>query len=595
MDTNTPLEPIENEKTKFSFVKTFDITKKKVLSSLMVSFAVFVMLVASAYAAFFSIAKEMTFKFGDFAFLYTGICLGIFAILFIALILCKGIAHKMLYALCAALGLIGGFQNMITTITFKGMPADGNALPPSDAAQIINLALWLIITGLIIWSTSIFKHKDFARLVVSFGLLFVMVTQIGCTVIEGINAYSSEEEDTFIPPQESRPAYLTTENMFTVSENKNVIVFILDRFDKSYFDRFMKVDTKYIDQLDGFTYYTDNIAKYPRTFPAVTSMLTGMEYDFSGNENTYMAKAYSSSPLLQELRDNNFNVNLYIPNSDGYKDAAYFGGTVTNTSEYRGYTVPTDELTKEIFSLGSYFWAPEIIKAQNTTSQSDLENLVTKLGGDGSEYRLTNTSDAEYYDTFLKEGLKTQSEKNNFTFLHLRGCHAPFTIDENCEVFDAEGSYNGGDVVPQTEGMFKFITEYLQALKDLDLYDDATIIITGDHAAIEAYDSRLYEEDNSKAKLTALLVKESGVSGTPLKKSSAQVSQDNFIPTIIKSAGIETDKDYGKAYSEVGEFENVERTHYLELQGGDMNGSVWKYTITGPGTDFNNWKREQFK
>ncbi len=587
MSTNTA--PAKESKT--SFAKKLEITKKKALSSLMVCSAVLVMLIASAYASFFHISDRMSFGFWDFAPLYTGICLLVFAVFYVSMLLTKGVAHRILFALYSALALIGGIQNMITTFTFKGMPGDGTVSEPSVMTQIMNLGMWIGVAAIIFWFIVMSKQKDFARTVVSLGLLFVMVTQAGTAVIEGVNAYQKKQESAAANQTVKGEAHLTTLNMFEVSEKDNIIVFVLDRFDVEYFERFLNSGSEYIDSLDGFTYYNDNIAKYPRTFPAVTSLLTGAEYDYTSSREAYMADAYRNSPLLADLKANNYKINLYIPMTDGYKNAAVFDGFAANTTSTEGYTFSKSELASNIFSLASYFWAPEVVKANVEVSESRLNNLVTLLG-DAPKYNLTETSDAEYYKVFSNEGLDTQSEQGTFTYLHLRGCHAPYTLDENCEVLPEDGSKTATNL-QQTTGMFKFISEYIQNLKALGLYDDATIIITGDHAALET-DTRPYEEDKGKEKLTALLVKEKGQSGTPLKTSTAQVSQDNFIATIVKSAGLETDRYYGKAYSDIKEGENTVRTHYFSTLAQNPN-KVYKYTINGPGRDFSNWTREQIQ
>ena len=133
--------------------------------------------------------------------------------------------------------------------------------------------------------------------------------------------------------------------------------------------------------------------------------------------------------------------------------------------------------------------------------------------------------------------------------------------------------------------MFKFIKEYIAELKAKGVYEDATIIITGDHA------SALSDvEDVPSARITSLLVKEKGSFGTPLKISEAPVCQANFIPTIIKLSGVTPSVNYGKAYSEVDENEIITRKYLFEKDvKGDLD-EIVEYEITGSARDFSNWK-----
>ena len=134
--------------------------------------------------------------------------------------------------------------------------------------------------------------------------------------------------------------------------------------------------------------------------------------------------------------------------------------------------------------------------------------------------------------------------------------------------------------------MFKFIREYIAELKAAGAYEDATIIITGDHAnPVSDHD------DVAAPRLTALLVKEKGQSGTALKESKAPVSQENLIPTIIKSTGVKASTDYGKAYSEIGEGDITTRKYLFEktVDSQDLD-EIVEYEIIGPASDYNNWK-----
>lgn len=557
------------------------INKKKVLLSLLVSFAApVVLLICIGFSVFFANAQEFNFAFADFAPLWISGSLLIGLVFFISLIFTKGVAYNSLFAVYSFLAILGFIQNMVTTMTFEGMPGDGNATVPDSAKLIINFAVWVVLATVIIWFAVLSQKAAKGRIVISFLLVLVMVMQIAMTIPAAITYISEGDDDPAASSEANSLVYLTTNDMFEVSSKKNIIVIVLDRFDDKYFQELLASDSPYIDELDGFTYYADNISKYPRTYPAITSMLTGAENDFSSRKN-YFNEAYKSSTFLDDIKANGYKLNLYIPTYYTYDNAAVFEGAVSNTSDAKGYTVDNHfALIGKMFELTSYFWAPEMFKS--TTISSDAFNSVVSLDGDAPKYEMTQTSDAEFYDTFKETGLSTQSKTGTFTFLHLRGCHSPFTIDENCNTKPGDNQHS----LAQTTGVFKFLTEYLQELKDLDLYEDATIIITGDHAALSS-DKAEYVDPN----LTGLLVKESGKQGTPMATSYAQVSQDNFMATIVKSAGIETTNDYGRAYSEIPEDETVVRTHYFQLSTGNSHEDEnITYTIIGPGADFKNWK-----
>lgn len=569
------------ERTKKSLKEKFGIDKAKVLKSLLAGFAApFILILCSGFNVFFTNAKEFGFNFGDFAPLWILFTLIPGCVAFLLLLFTKKTFHNVLFALCSFAAVAGFIQYMITTLTFKGLPGDHGVTALADSTtKIVNFALWVIIAAAILWFAVLAKNTDSGRRIITFLLILVTVMQLFYT---GANAVTFISENSEGNNDSDSGSCLTEENMFEVSQNDNIIVFVIDRFDAGYFESFKKSYPEYLDKLDGFTYYADNISTYPRTYPAVTSMLTGINNDFTSRED-YLENAYKNSDFLKDISNNGYKINLYIPSYYSYDNANVFNGMVSNTADMSGHTISKPlSLQYNLFRLSSYFWAPEILKPTDVNAGT-FKGLV-KSNLDSYKYEMTTSSDAEIYDTFTEDGLSTQSKEGTFTFMHLRGCHAPFTVNENCDVFSEEGTYSYDDLVKQTAGVFKLITEYMDELKDKGLYEDATIIITGDHGALSSD-----TEEYKKPIRTALLVKESSKADTPLKTSNAQVSQDNLHASIIKSADIKTNKDYGRAYWEISENETVKRTHYFQTWPTNNDQNI-TYEITGPASDFSNWK-----
>lgn len=63
--------------------------------------------------------------------------------------------------------------------------------------------------------------------------------------------------------------------------------------------------------------FDDNLSLYSRTYPAIGSMITGVRQEdadgnpFGWDADTYFASAYSTSPFLQELKANGYEIRLY--------------------------------------------------------------------------------------------------------------------------------------------------------------------------------------------------------------------------------------------------------------------------------------------
>ena len=203
---------------------------------------------------------------------------------------------------------------------------------------------------------------------------------------------------------------------------------------------------------------------------------------------------------------------------------------------------------------------------------------------DGSD-ALYEINDPIVCGQILKNGLAFDGDENSYIFLHFNGCHTPSNMDADAKPLDIERKDMAGSV-EQLRGCMKTIFFYLDEMKRLGVYDDSTIIITGDHPR-----ARNDTLEPSQPRLTALFVKPAGSTGK-LAYSKAQVSEENLIPTIVKSAGISTEHDYGLSYFDVPENENRVRYHRFELSGKPNKLVIYK--VTGSGEDFNNWELESY-
>lgn len=325
---------------------------------------------------------------------------------------------------------------------------------------------------------------------------------------------------------------LTGEGLLEVGSERNVIVFLVDRFDMRYVNLVEEDQPGYFDQLKDFTYYDNNVSTYSRTYPAVAAMMSGVMRDFAPNSTAeaYFENAYQSSSLLTTLRKEGYAVRMYTADYYAYRNARVFRG------------------------------------------------LVDNIGVDGAEMYDT-TGDASLYARLTTEGLSVGTDAKTFTFLHINGTHYPYQIDENGNAPADKGTPLGGAL-----GSLKLVRTYIEQMKALGVYENSTIIITGDHPdPISDYN------EPTRARPTALFVKRAGKSHE-YEVSSAPLSDMDFMPSLLEE--ICPDRDFGTAYWEVAEDALRPRYHYFLLNSKPAgNESVTVYEVTGEAKDFDNWKR----
>lgn len=378
--------------------------------------------------------------------------------------------------------------------------------------------------------------------------------------------------------EELSKAYLTTEGLCNVSRGKNIVIFLLDRFDVSYYNTITKKNPEFFYALDGFTYFGDNISLYSRTYPAVATMITGVDNPFDCKASKYFYDAYTGSQFLKDLKANDYKIKLYTANYYAYSDGTPFYGLADNLSIATDYTITDKQtLVENMLLLSAYRYVPTLFKSDIKISTASFAGLVD-YNGDAPLFEL---NDCFVYNSLRENGLSFDDSENSYTFIHLNACHDPYNMDE-------AGNYieEGGSPEKSLQGCFRYIYDYIDEMKRLGVYDDATIVITGDHP--RAMDDC---EIPAQPRLTALFVKEAGSESGKLKTSAAQVSQANLIPTLVKSAGLRTNYYYGKSYFDIPEGENTERFHNFELYvGGDVGNTIVTLRVTGKGTDFANWE-----
>ena len=222
---------------------------------------------------------------------------------------------------------------------------------------------------------------------------------------------------------------------------------------------------------------------------------------------------------------------------------------------------------------------PRRLKPYVAVSTDSFNNIVAYDNG-----TLFEMDDVKICAQFRENPVTTDDSMGNYIYLHMGGCHDPYLMDENQE------RVGDGTVMGQLSGDMRMIYAWFEQLKALGVYEDATIVITGDHPWAHN-DSILPAEP----RLTALFVKEAGKCDEPLAYSVAQVSQDNLAATLVKSSGMKVAamQNYGRAYWEVPDDAQPERFHIFEWDH-DGKTSFYMYAVTGPGSRFENWHEAGF-
>ena len=366
---------------------------------------------------------------------------------------------------------------------------------------------------------------------------------------------------------------LSTENLYTVSSSDNVIIIIIDTMDEDYVNMLTDEDPHFFDSLDGFTRFTNNMSLYNMTYPSVANLFTNEPLDTSIPADEYLEKAYAHRSFVNDIKDRGYISDIYTEKHHSYRDEKQLEGLADNIGE-SNYSLKTWKISLQLFRLSLLKSAPLSLKFIDML-YPDLS--YASVGTWKSGVKPYFSDDPLFYEELTSERLNVVSEPR-FAFIHLNGFHVPWTMNAKAQ-YVKEG-------VPgeeQFKGSFFIIAEYLNQLKELGLYKDATIIITGDHPHHRA------SQAPEKPMLVGLFVKPSGEEGTPLRYSTAPVSVENLRATCVEAAG--GDKTpWGRTYFEVGEDEIIERHYYNRFTDEKGDHYMAHYRVIGDANKWENWE-----
>ena len=494
--------------------------------------------------------------------------------------------------------LLAGYSQMMfmnsrmTTIT-------GDSLPYRElsARNVINLVIFAVIALfplilLVISGELRKKRKKKSRFVIR----AITYVSIALLVMQSAGIFGRLSNIGLEKTDNSQyESFLSFEGATNLNKDENIIVFLADRLDADWMDQELEDYPELYDQLEGFTFYENNVACYTNTFPSVPQMLTGSKYE-KGDWKPYIEKGWQGESLPKRLHDNGYTVNLILDNLTTYNSCDDLRGKCDNISSVGSYLDfnyfgPQGILrTMADFSLGKL--SPYLLKSCFLEGYaSDFSNRFCVLSEDIPE-RLEGSvgkeSDLKFADYLSSNGIKTESPTKTFCFIHLN-----FSHDNNEDLAKLYSGYKGPvDRYNTTRGAFELLNMYFKDMKDAGVYDNSTIIVLGDHGRPPVEIEKEKKKDLDGAVRTTLLIKPAGAERAKLKiDREAELSNLYFTSSVLDYAGIEHD-DLGVSYREAEEADSYP-PRYLKVycwHGIGRMDDVLKYEITGDASDFDNWK-----
>ena len=564
--------------------KGYTVKEKWLLSLLLSLFTPLTLFFYGPFEIYGNNMDEFKFVLGDFWLLCGLVAFAGAAVLFGLLMLLRGRAFDVCFSLIFGLSLMFFVQGNYLSLSAGALSGDGVGETISMVQNIINLAIWIVVVaGCIVAMLLLHKYSEIIRLAATVAVIaLVGMTVISFTVISLTTDVYATEKEGYQGDLSITNEVLTVKNLDTLATENNIVVFIVDRFDYTYMDKALQECPEIFADLEGFIHFSDYITLYPRTYPGVPHIVTGVENDFSGSRHSYMKEAYGQSPYLQALKEQDFDINVYTDDYYGYVNATHMRDFVSNTSGNVSYKIiKRASLSMDMIRISLYRYVPFLVRHTLGNVSTPMYDKYVDYDLEQPEY---STDMKEVYDALTDGEFTFRTAENGISYIHISGCHLPNHYGPD---FDPATSEERSDSNVGMKVSFKIITAYINEMKRMGVYENSTVIILGDHCNIGSDTDLPY-----KPHVTTLIAKPAGVSEGAMKESKAQIGAQDVLATVLTAAGSGKAADFGENIFDIPEDEDRSRRYLFQIVDGSLyegNYTNAVYEIIGPGKDLDNW------
>lgn len=459
-------------------------------------------------------------------------------------------------------------------------------LPAADGSSIDFFGDYrdMVIVSAVVWAILLIVPPIVTRFNRARAQAIVSCLSVCLVVVQAFGVASlflpDAEDDASVSPVE-----VTEDGLFEVSSENNVIVFVLDRYETAFMNQMLEEDPQLLDGFAGFTYYANNVGEMVPTLHAVPYLLTG-EVPVEGEDiQEYYDNRYARSDFIEQISSAGYSVGLYstvlgleyLSDEEKHQDIA----DMTINLHEASVAVDAWGTLKAMAKCALYRDMPWALKERFWFYTDEINQKVLSYGEDGGpECSLYQLDDPRYFERLNEYGLTVEDGdyEGAFRFIHLLGAHSPYTMNAEAQYVGVGGCERS----EQAEGSLYIVETYMDMLKEMGLYEDATIIVLSDHGD---WVSSL--ENPTFAISPILLVKPSGSYEGEIEVSQAPVSHCDFHATILEAMGLDG-SSYGISFGEVADSDRVRDT-YMITSDGNYCIDLLKYQVSGSVLDFSNW------
>lgn len=343
----------------------------------------------------------------------------------------------------------------------------------------VSIAVSFLIMVLVTVLVVIFrKHRE---KIFIYSSLFITAIMIIAVATIAVNLLTLENKGRYVN-------VLSGSDEFELGSDENIIIILLDTFGREALNAELIEDPEYLDVLSDFTYFENTDSVYSPTYPSLVHLLT--EYEYEQEDRIYMEpKAFESSAskrFFGTLHNNGYKVGLYTRDLIVHD---YMYDIADNTAACK-VTVNKKDVRSTLFKMSVYRYMPYNLKPYFEVYNPKAMNVACDVSESYAE-------NFEFYNGMNDNGIIINPEiSKKFSLCQLEGgLHLPYISDENLN----QVGVNEASKHQVLQGINKLLREYFDRLKELGLYDNATIIVMADHGENGNTDAIFFKKDSGES------------------------------------------------------------------------------------------------
>ena len=385
-----------------------------------------------------------------------------------------------------------------------------------------------------------------ARAITKKNISLMLTLIAGCILlVQSITLVSLVVTTDFSTNEASKAVYLSKQGINDLSQQQNVVIYILDSFDADFMDEIIADEPEILNPLHDFTNYRNATSYTPYSVGSTAYMLTGKTYRNEKPYPEYLEEAFNDAQFYKKMDSMGYDFGIYAETSyighsflENYVENAVFEKKVL--SSYRA-------LGAKMIKFTAFKYFPHILKPfvwLDTETFADI--MIAPEGGEPP----FSSENIEYYTDLQREGLKINESEKSFRYIHLNGAHMPYVYSEDLTLIpESEGSSK-----QSTRASLKMFSLYQEEMKKLGVYDNTEIFLLADHGEGSISAERRGD--------IMFLHKPIGASSESMTYSNAPVSQSDIWPTISKALDLGIEIDTGYPLDEIAENSQRIRKHF---------------------------------